>query len=83
MRSLANYDFFLMPKPFKGRCQKKPNLFGTLSQTMDRWGSQVPNFLVKKIGLGVAVGGWGSRVPNKYMELCPKNFSFFQKDKML
>ena len=21
----------------KGRCQKKPNLFGTLSQTMGRW----------------------------------------------
>ena len=33
--------------------------------------------------IGVAVGGWGSRVPNKYMEFCPKNFSFFQKNKML
>ena len=29
-----------------GRCQKKPFL-GTLSQTMGRWGSKVPNFLVK------------------------------------
>ena len=29
--------------------------------------------------IGVAVGGWGSRVPNKYMEFCPKNCSFFQK----
>ena len=25
------------------------------------------------------MGGWGSRVLNKYMEFCPKNFSFFQK----
>ena len=33
--------------------------------------------------IGVAVGGWGSRVLNKYMEFCPKNFSFFQKNKML
>ena len=50
---------------------------------MGRWGSKVPNFLVKItiqlfllqtrfLGLctkiGVAVGGWGSRVPYKYME---------------
>ena len=27
------------------------------------------------------VGGWGARVPNKYMEFCPKNFSFVQKIK--
>ena len=27
----------------------------------------------------MAVGGWGSRVLNKYMEFCPKNFSFFRK----
>ena len=27
------------------------------------------------------MGGWGSRVPNKYMEFCPKNCSFFQKTK--
>ena len=33
--------------------------------------------------IGVAVGGWGSRVPNKYMEFCPKNCSFPQKNKML
>ena len=25
------------------------------------------------------MGGWGSKVPNKYMEFCPKNFSFFLK----
>ena len=115
----------------KGRCKKKV-FFGTLSQTMGRWGSKVPNFLVKItiqlfllqtrffrtlsqtmgrwgskvlnflvkitiqlfllqtrsfLGLcpkiGVAVGGWGSRVLNKYMEICPKFFSFFQKNKML
>ena len=71
--------------------RKKNGFFGTLSQTMGRWGSKVPNFLVKItiqlfylfLGLspkiGVAVGGWGPRVLNKYMELCPKNFSFFQK----
>ena len=29
------------------------------------------------------VGGLGSRVPNKYIEFCPKKFSFFQKNKML
>ena len=26
---------------------KKKRFFGTLSQTMGRWGSKVPNFLVK------------------------------------
>ena len=61
-------------------------------ETMGRWGSKVPNSLVKItiqlfLGLcpkiGVAVDGWGSRVPNKYMEFCPKNCSFFQKNKML
>ena len=56
-------------------------------------GSKVPKFLVKItiqlfylfLGLcpkiGVAVDEWGSRVPNKYMELCPKNFSFLKKIK--
>ena len=72
----------------KGRSQKN----GTSCQTMGRWGSKVPNFLVKIktrlfLGLcpkiGVAVGGWGSRVSNKYMEFCPKNCSFPQKNKML
>ena len=47
---------------------KKKRFFGTLSQTMGRWGSKVPNSLVKItyqlfLGLcpkiGVAVGGWG------------------------
>ena len=75
---------------------KKAVFFGTLSQTMGRWGSKVLIFLVKTtiqlfllqtrfLGLcpkiGVAVGGWGSRVPNKYMEFCPKNISFFQQKK--
>ena len=31
----------------------------------------------------MAVGGWGSRVPNKYIEPCPKNLSFFQKKNAL
>ena len=82
-------------KGFKlGKVSKK-RVFGTLSQTMGRWGSKVPNFLVRitiqssllqthfflglRPKIGVAVGGWGSRVPNKYMEFCPKNCSFFQK----
>ena len=38
-----------------------------------------PLFLGLCPKIGVAVGGWGSRVPNKYMEFCPKNCSFFQK----
>ena len=42
-----------------------------------------PLFLDLCPKIGVAVGGWGSRVPNKYMEFCPKNFSFFQKNEML
>ena len=65
---------------------------------MGRWGSKVPNFLVKITiqlfllqtrffrtcpEIEVAVGGWGSRVPNRYMEFCPKNFSFPQNNKML
>ena len=69
---------------------KKTVFVGTLSQTMGRWGSKVPNFLVKItiqlfllqtrfLGLFPKIGGWGSRVPNKYMELCPKNCSFFSK----
>ena len=57
---------------------------------MGRWGTKVLNFLVKITiqfflalcpKIGVAVGGWGSGVLNKYMEFCPKNFSFFQKNK--
>ena len=70
---------------------KKTVFVGTLSKSMGRWWSKVPNFLVKITiqlfllifrtfpKIGMAVGLWGSRVPNKYMELCPKNFSFFQK----
>ena len=34
-------------KIFLGKVPKKTVLFGTLSQTMGRWGSKLPNFLVK------------------------------------
>ena len=39
----------------------------------------LPFFLGLCPKIGVAVGGWGSRVPNKYMEPCPKNLTFFSK----
>ena len=42
-----------------------------------------PSFLGLCPKIGVALGGWGFRVPNKYMEFCPKNCSFPQKNKML
>ena len=41
----------------------------------------LPFFLGLCPKIGVAVGGWGSRVPNKYMDPCPTNLSFFQKNK--
>ena len=59
--------------------------FGTLDPHLPIVWDKVPNKNPSFLGLcpkiGVAVGGWGSRVPNKYMEFCPKNFSFFQKIK--
>ena len=41
------FDRYNMGETNKGSCQKKTVFFGTLSQTMGRWGSKVPNLLVK------------------------------------
>ena len=68
MYNMTKWDTFygnLLWTEFQGTCQKK-NVFWDLSQTMGRWGSKVPNSLVKItiqlfLGLcpkiGVAVGG--------------------------
>ena len=45
LRKTYNRLFFSRPNRFREGV-KKP-FFGTLSQTMGRWGSKVPNFLVK------------------------------------
>ena len=56
---------------------QSPNLFSENNHSVILTAN--PLFLGLCPKIGVAVGGWGSRVPNKYMEFCPKNFSFFQK----
>ena len=54
---------------------KKTRFFGTLSQTMGRWGSKVPNFLAKiniqlfslqtRFFRTLSVGGWGPMFETK------------------
>ena len=55
--------------------KKKRFFFGTLSQTMGRWGSKVPNFLVKKnvffrtLPQNRGGGGWvGVQSPKLFSE---------------
>ena len=75
----------------KGRCQKKPFFFGTLSQTMGRWGSKVPNSLVKTTIQSFllqtprnvpkyAIRGWvGVQSPKQIHGILSEKFLIFSK----
>ena len=83
--SALSGDFF-----YKGRC-KKNVFFGTLSQTMGRWGSKVPNSLVKttiqsfllQTSRNVpkhAIRGWvGVQSPKQIHGILSEKFLIFSK----
>ena len=74
---------------------KKNRFFGTLFQTMGRWGSKVPNSLVKATIQSFllqksrnvpkhAIRGWvGVQSPKQIHGILSEKFLIFQKNKML
>ena len=69
---------------------KKTDLFGTLSQTMGRWGSKVPNFLVKitiqlfllqtsRNVLKHVIHKWGGHIWPFHDALRPQRWNFVRK----